>query len=230
VDGNDEDRRRRPRRRDAEASRQALLDAGTTLFAERGYEVVPVWAIAHKAGVNRAMVSYYFGGKRKLYLAIVLAAFEDLALRAETLAESREPAPVVLRKLIEQVADAAARRHPHFPAMMLREAMAGGRHLDPQIIAYPLRVADVVRRVVERGIREGAFRAVDPLLTHLSLIGALLFFFATARLQERVLGQGRLRARPPSAAEYVTHVQELFTHGLAASAEARQRRRADRAS
>jgi AcrR family transcriptional regulator len=209
------------RRRDAEGSRRALLDAGRELFAERGYEGVPVWAIADRAGVNKAMISYYFGGKRKLYLSIVVEAFAELATRAEALAESREPAPTVLRELVDL---------PHFPSMMLREAMAGGRHLEPEIIAYPLRVADVVRRIVERGVREGAFRPVDPLLTHLSLVGGLLFFFATTRLQARFLGQGRLRSRPPSTAEYVKHLQELFSHGLAADGQARQRPSADRAS
>src|SRR5437667_3373971 len=62
---------RRARRRDAAATRDALLAAGTELFAERGYDGVPVWAVAQKAGVNKAMINYHFGGKRKLYRAIV---------------------------------------------------------------------------------------------------------------------------------------------------------------
>ncbi len=45
---------RRARRRDAAATRDALLAAGTELFAERGYDGVPVWAVAQKAGVNNA--------------------------------------------------------------------------------------------------------------------------------------------------------------------------------
>jgi len=57
---------RRTRRRDAAATRDALLAAGTELFAERGYDGVPVWAIAKEAGVNKAMINYHFGGKRKL--------------------------------------------------------------------------------------------------------------------------------------------------------------------
>src|SRR2546427_976328 len=69
---------RRARRRDAAATRDALLAAGTELFAERGYDGVPVWAIAQKAGVNKAMINYHFGGKRKLYRAIVSATFGEM--------------------------------------------------------------------------------------------------------------------------------------------------------
>src|SRR5439155_503483 len=70
---------RRARRRDAAATRDALLAAGTEPFAERGYDGVPVWAVAQKAGVNKAMISYHFGGKRKLYRATLSAAFGDQA-------------------------------------------------------------------------------------------------------------------------------------------------------
>src|SRR5437762_12907894 len=91
---------RRARRRDAAATREALLAAGTELFAERGYDGVPVWAIAHTAGVTKAMINYHFGGKRKLYLAIVSATFADIVTRVEGLAEAPRPAPEVLRELI----------------------------------------------------------------------------------------------------------------------------------
>src|SRR5213596_4195241 len=88
----------RARRRDAAATRDALLTAGGELFADRGYDGVPVAAIAQKAGVNKAMINYHFGGKRKLYLAIVSATFTDIIARVEKLAESRRPAPEVLRE------------------------------------------------------------------------------------------------------------------------------------
>lgn len=218
------------RRRDPEATRQALLTAGTRLFAERGYEGTPLSAIADRAGVNKAMVSYYFGGKRTLYLAIVAATFGDIVGRAEALPALRRPAPELLRQLIALIAETATQRNPHFPAMMLREVLAGGRHLGDETLGYPLRVADVVRRIVERGMQEGTFRPVDPLLTHLSLIGGLLFFFATAPLRQRLIATGRLRVKAPEAAEYVKHMQDLLVEGLVARRGSRRGAREVRVS
>ena len=217
----DKKARRIRRPRDAEATRRALVAAGTRLFAERGYDGVALSAVAARAGVNKAMVSYHFGGKRKLYSAIVTATFADIVARAEKLPVSAQPAPALLRELIALVADTAGGRHPHFPAMMLREVLAGGKHLGAETLAYPLRVAEVVRRIVERGVREGSFRPVDPLLTHLSLVGSLLFFFATTGLRERLVAEGRLPAVTPDAARYVEHMQDLLIEGL----EARPRKR-----
>jgi TetR/AcrR family transcriptional regulator len=222
--------RRTRRPYDPEATRQALLAAGTRLFAERGYEGTPLSVIADRAGVNKAMVSYHFGGKRKLYLSIVTATFGDLVARVETLPARSRPAPELLRELIALIAEAATQRNPHFPAMMLREALAGGKHLEDETLAYPLRVATVVRRIVERGVREGTFRSVDPLLTHLSLVGSLLFFFATTSLRRRLLAGGRPRGRTPDTSRYVTHMQNLLVDGLVARRRPRRGRSGARAS
>jgi AcrR family transcriptional regulator len=216
---------RRARRRDAAGTRDALLAAGTVLFAERGYDGVPVATIAQKAGVNKAMINYHFGGKRKLYLAIVGATFDEIAAEVEKVAASPRPAPEALRELIAVVGDMATRRHPHFCSMMLREVVAGGRHLEPELIDKPARILGAVQQVVARGVDEGDFRPVDPLLTHLSLVGSLVFFFATTRFRERVLAARRPAVRAPDPSTYVRHIQDLLTHGLAA-----ERRRARRGS
>ena len=213
------------RRRDAAATRDALLAAGAQLFADHGYDGVPVAAIAHKAGVNKAMINYHFGGKRKLYLAIVGATFAEIVAGAEKLAESKKPAPEVLRELIAVVGEMATRRHPHFCSMMLREVVAGGTHLDPAVIEKPARILGAVQRIVARGVSDGDFRPIDPLLTHLSVVGSLVFFFATQRFRERVLATRRPAIRPPDAAAYVKHIQDLLTYGLAAEPR-RGRRRA----
>jgi AcrR family transcriptional regulator len=54
----------RARRRDAAGTREALLAAGTELFAEQGYDGVPVAAIAERAGVNKAMINFFFAARR----------------------------------------------------------------------------------------------------------------------------------------------------------------------
>jgi AcrR family transcriptional regulator len=214
----------RARRRDAAGTREALLSAGAELFAERGYDGVPVAAIAGRAGVNKAMISYHFGGKRKLYLAIVTATFAEIVAGVERLAASSRPAPEVLRELVSMVGEMATRRYPYFCAMMLREVVAGGRHLDPALVEQPARILGAVQRIVARGVRDGDFRPVDPLLTHLSLVGSLVFFFGTSRFRERVLATRRPAIRPPDAAAYVKHIQDLLSHGLAAERPGARRR------
>ena len=59
------------RQRDAERSRAALLDAAEAEFAQHGFAGARVESIAARAGLNKQLISYYFGGKQALYDAIV---------------------------------------------------------------------------------------------------------------------------------------------------------------
>ena len=47
------------------------------------------------------------------------------------------------------------------------------------------RLVGVSRRLVARGVREGSFRRVDPMVFHFGLVGALVFFFATEPTRRR---------------------------------------------
>lgn len=63
----------------AEATRRALIEAATNVFAERGYRGGSVRLITRLAGANQAAITYHFEGKDGLYRAVLreaVAAFE----------------------------------------------------------------------------------------------------------------------------------------------------------
>ncbi|MFF2526861.1 TetR family transcriptional regulator [Streptomyces liangshanensis] len=62
--------KQQPRRRDAAGTRQALLDAATALFAERGFARTTVRDIADRAGANQALIFRYFGSKAAVFEAV----------------------------------------------------------------------------------------------------------------------------------------------------------------
>ena len=53
--------------RNPERTKQRLLEAAFDEFAERGYAGARVSSIAERAGVNKQLISYYFGGKEGLH-------------------------------------------------------------------------------------------------------------------------------------------------------------------
>ena len=55
------------RQRDAERSKRCLLSAALDEFAAKGFAGARVQDIASRAGVNKQLISYYFGGKEGLY-------------------------------------------------------------------------------------------------------------------------------------------------------------------
>jgi TetR/AcrR family transcriptional regulator, regulator of cefoperazone and chloramphenicol sensitivity len=73
--------------RAADLTRQSILKAATTLFAEKGFEGTSVRAIVTKARVNQAAINYHFDGKEGLYGEILESAFAAFT-REETEARS----------------------------------------------------------------------------------------------------------------------------------------------
>jgi TetR/AcrR family transcriptional regulator len=77
IEGMDETTRRprrspapEDRKADADRSRRRLLDAALDEFAAKGFAGARVHDIAERAGVNKQLISYYFGGKEGLYRSI----------------------------------------------------------------------------------------------------------------------------------------------------------------
>jgi AcrR family transcriptional regulator len=54
-----------------------ILAAAQDILADRGYSELTMTAISQVSGVNRALVSYYFGGKAGLLAALVDTLFQD---------------------------------------------------------------------------------------------------------------------------------------------------------
>ncbi|WP_262286387.1 TetR/AcrR family transcriptional regulator [Micromonospora sp. MA102] len=58
------------RQRDAERTRERILEAALVEFGEHGFAGARTSAIAARAGVNQQLISYYFAGKEGLYQAL----------------------------------------------------------------------------------------------------------------------------------------------------------------
>lgn len=63
--------------RDAERTKRKLMDAALSEFAANGYDGARVGGIAARAGVNKQLISYYFGGKEGLYRAMQREWLDD---------------------------------------------------------------------------------------------------------------------------------------------------------
>jgi TetR/AcrR family transcriptional regulator len=197
-------------RRDPRATRQALLAAGSSLFATRGFDGVPIGELAANAGVNKALISYHFGGKRGLYRAILTTGFSEMAERVEAVEAAGGDARRALRGLIAAFASVREQR-PEFPALFLREVLANG--VEPAITPYLSRIVGVTRSIALRGMRQGVFRPVDPVALHLALFGSFAFFVATEPARERAAAAGRVPPMPEFRV-FRRYLEELTLRGL----------------
>ena len=70
------------------ATRQALIEAGCSLFGRAGFHATSTRSLAEVAGVKQALIGFHFGGKEGLYLAVCEHIAEQLIRRLMLPAES----------------------------------------------------------------------------------------------------------------------------------------------
>ena len=148
------------------------------------------------------MLYYHYGSKHGLYVEVLRDMFRAVGVRARAIADGPGTAEDKLDAWIATIVEEAAAR-PWFPPIMLREIASGGPTSIPTRSRMMNAVYAAVRDVIVQGQREGVFRDVDPLLTHLTIMPAILIFFARQRVLARSggtrAGVARRRARSTSS-------------------------------
>jgi TetR/AcrR family transcriptional regulator len=193
------------RKKSARDSRAALFRAAALEFSERGYDAAGTDRIAARARVNKAMLYYHFGSKRDLYLEVVRDMVRTVSGRARAIADGPGSAEQKLDVWVTTIVEEAAAR-PWFPPIMLRELAAGAPHFDAPTFQMMNDVLLAVKDIITQGQRDGLFRQVDPLLTHLTILPPILIFF----VRQRVIATSKLTkdlAEPRQVDEFTRHMQ-----------------------
>jgi TetR/AcrR family transcriptional regulator len=211
---------------DESQTRLALLDAAEALFARQGFAATTIKAIGTEAGVNPALLYYYFPDKERLYHAVLERRLGTFARRMAV----ELPVALAPVEAIEHILRGyAAMMHgaPHMPRLLAREfADHEAQHALPVIreIAAGLfrRICDLIRA----GQRAGQIRAdLDPRFTAISLVSQVAWFFVAQPAVSRMLGyEGAVPAG--QVARYTDHA---VAFALAALAPARNQPGARRA-
>ncbi len=199
-------------------TRRRILDAASREFARHGFAGARVDEIARRAGVNKALLYYHVGNKQALYTAVLMRNFDRIEA---ALADAIAPEGSARDRLTAVIATVTRtlQRYPDHPRIVLRELASAGDNLQPEVLDRMLRLVDIVRRLLADGVRSGEFRATEPVMTHLTMIGASLILNAAAPLRGRAAEIGPEMQIPENDAEVAPFLTDLLLNGIAAPGE-----------
>lgn len=173
-------------------TRARILDAALTEFSTQGLAGARTERIAKAAGVNKALLYYYFESKEKLYEA----AFEMIAAKVR---DSSMAVFLLEASAGERVLRAALNHfdrilsQQEFQSLMQQEMIrvhkgeAGIMSILAEKVFEP--TLSMYRKTVHEGISSGELIDVDWMQLQLATLGANVFYFLSAPVWRMILGE-----------------------------------------
>jgi AcrR family transcriptional regulator len=160
-------------------TRDVILNAAKKEFAQRGYSGARMSSIAKRAGVNQALIHYYFSSKEKLYREVLEFLFhhEESHIIEEYFKEDVLTPPEALYAaiciLVYLHHDAI---DPETNRIISWEIAEGGDTFKKLLVEYLYPKLDRITHIVQQGIEEGYFETSDPFMIVFNLVNFVISF------------------------------------------------------
>jgi AcrR family transcriptional regulator len=201
------------------SSREKILDVAEALFARRGYAGVGLREVAGQVGLGKSSLFHHFRSKADLYISVLMRVFERIDERVGPATSGAGSPAERLERGVDALVDVLA-EHPTTARLLLRGLFedddlpeeAGPALAEAEGVLE--RIVGRVLALVSEGAASGAFRSAAPGHVLQTLIGAVVYHFASGEFGETVIGAplfsaGAVRRRKEE-------VKQLLFRGLLA--------------
>lgn len=188
-----------------------IIEAAEKLFAGKGFDGTSVRDIAETAGVNLAMISYYFGSKEKLMEAMFGYRSRFFKLQLESMINNKELEPMQkVERLIDQYIEKLMNQQC-FHRVMVREQMVNNNgFIARQIQEMKKRNQQLIGQLIHEGQKKGDFKKnIDIPLLMMTLVGTVSQLVTTQHYYREMNNLQSL-----SEEEFQKHIRKKLSHYL----------------
>ena len=169
---------------------ELILSAAMDIFIEKGWSGARMQEIADRAGINKALLHYYFRSKENLYDRIIETVFGIFFLQIETALTDAGTFDEVLRRFIGTIVDTIS-AHPRIPQFIVHELAQGGKNVKYILTSvagrYGLTLPQRLVALVAEEVKAGRIRRVDPPQLIITLLGACIYYFVAEPMVEAIV-------------------------------------------
>jgi TetR/AcrR family transcriptional regulator len=164
---------------------QLILNAARKVFFSKGFDGARMQEIANEAGINKALLHYYFRSKDKLFEAIFFNAFQQFIPRIMENMKADISFEAKIESFVENYINILI-SIPQLPSFVLTEV-----NRNPERIAEMLGKMGVmpsyILEMIQQEVDKGNIRAVNPKHLLANIIALCVFPFAARPLFQIVL-------------------------------------------
>lgn len=190
-----------------------IMEAAEKLFADKGFEGTSVRDIAEGAGVNLAMISYYFGSKEKLMEAMFTYRGTSSLLQLEEMVQDKTLTPIQkVDKLIDRYIEKLL-TNQCFHRVVVREQMVNNNGFISDKLQEIKRLNQaLIKELIAQGQRNGDFKKhVDIPLLMITLVGTVSHLITTQHFYREINNLQSLTEE-----EFQKHIRKKLSHHLKA--------------
>ncbi len=186
----------------------AIINTAEKLFSTTGFDGTSVRDIANAAGINVAMISYYFGSKEKLMEAVFEQKTYKMRLKIENMRldtgmTNREKVNMLIDDYVEKFLS-----QPQFHKIMLLEQLSdkpGG--VAGMIIELKKRNLTCIKQLIQDGQKSGEFKKnIDIALMMATMVGTVSQMIISTRFYREVNNMEHL-----SEEEFTAYIRKKLT-------------------
>ena len=201
---------------------ERIFEAALQSFARKGKDGARMQEIADTAGINKALLHYYFRSKDKLYEAVFAFVFRRFMLSIGEAIRDAATFEQTLHAFIDGYID-SIKDNLDVVRLMVNENLSGGHTMGRQfketMMSMELAPPRLFVEKLAAAIAGGEVRPIDPKQTLLSVISCCLFFFITLPTV-CIMNPEAQDDLDAFIARRKTHIFDLFYTGLKPRADA----------
>ncbi len=202
---------------DKSDKKDLILDVAEKLFSELGFDGASTRHIAKEAGINMAMLNYYFGSKDGLYKSVLERRLGGFRQTLSNLNEENISSWDKINRCVELYVDRVM-GNECFHRLINREMSLQQRSETSDFISETMmRNVNEVKRIIEEGVKNGTFRQVDIEMTVASIMGTKLFVVNSTLLSSKLMNKDLTDPEVMKAEikpRIIAHLKELIKSHL----------------
>jgi AcrR family transcriptional regulator len=173
---------------------EIILEAAHRVFLRRGSAGARTQEIADEAGVNKALLHYYFRSKERLAAAVFARAASKLLPPVIATLASDDELETKVERVIQIELDVLL-RHPYLPGYIISELTHNPDRVRQLVAALTgvsidelaPQVLGAIARQIKLAAREGRMRPISPDQFILNLLSLCIFPFAARPMVQAIL-------------------------------------------
>ena len=171
------------------SKKELIMQKSIELFSKFGFDNTPIRELCQHAGVNIAMINYYFGSKEGLFEQIIEYKSHYMkellqGLQADTSMNELEKVNLIIEEYVNKIWS-----NPLFHRIIHQEMLIKSRpEVNKLIEKMFLRNLQIIKSILEDGMKKRIFRKVDPEFTVASVMGTINHFMTTPALYQLMAG------------------------------------------